>query len=116
MNNDMELFCVQCFASESSGSWVHVVVGSFCTNCCGNGTTMPLPKAAIESIRQQASWVGKRYYPHAEDLAKVAVPQPSIDLATIREVIAVLREDEVAAEEHEQLADKLASALQENAK
>ena len=62
-----ELFCCQCFASESSGSWDHVVVGSFCTNCCGNGTAFPLPKVAIESIRNQASWVGKRYYPHKED-------------------------------------------------
>lgn len=76
-NKDMELFCCQCFASEASGSWDHVVVGSFCTNCCGNGTTFPLPKAAIESIRQQASWVGKRYYPHAEDLAKAPRPARS---------------------------------------
>lgn len=65
--DDWELFCCQCFASESSGSWDHVVVGSFCANCCGNGTAFPLPKAAIESIRNQASWVGKRYYPHKED-------------------------------------------------
>jgi len=65
--DDWELFCCQCFASESSGSWDHVVVGSFCTNCCGNGTAFPLPKTAIESIRNQASWVGKRYYPHKED-------------------------------------------------
>lgn len=65
--DDWELFCCRCFASESSGSWDHVVVGSFCANCCGNGTAFPLPKMAIESIRNQASWVGKRYYPHKED-------------------------------------------------
>lgn len=28
---------------------------------------MPLPAWAIESIRAQASWVGKRYYPADED-------------------------------------------------
>src|ERR1051325_2191222 len=66
------LFCVQCFASEIDGSWDHVVLQTdddynICGNCGGCGTAYPLPRAAIESIRKQASWVGKRYYPHAED-------------------------------------------------
>lgn len=66
------LFCVQCFASEIDGSWDHVVLQTdddynICGNCGGRGTAYPLPRAAIESIRKQASWVGKRYYPHEED-------------------------------------------------
>lgn len=59
-------FCPCCFADEESGSWQHVVVGGYCTNC-GNGSTVELPRWAIDSIRQQASWVGRRYYPHEED-------------------------------------------------
>ena len=59
-----------CFASETGGSWNHVVIpmpaGGYCTNC-GNGSTVPLPEWAIKSIREQASWVGKRYYPADED-------------------------------------------------
>jgi len=65
------LFCVQCFASEIDGSWYHLVErckdDNFCGNCGGHNTACPLPRAAIESIRKQASWVGKRYYPHEED-------------------------------------------------
>ncbi|HMJ52953.1 MAG TPA: hypothetical protein VK540_12780 [Polyangiaceae bacterium] len=34
---------------------------------CGNGSTVAVPAWAVESIREQASWVGKRYYPNAED-------------------------------------------------
>jgi hypothetical protein len=37
-------------------------------NCGANGCTVPLPRWTVESIREQASWVGKRYYPHEEDI------------------------------------------------
>lgn len=37
-----------------------------CFNC-GGGGTITIPAWAIKSIRGQASWVGKRYYPHEED-------------------------------------------------
>lgn len=59
-------FCPACFASEENGSWGHVVESGYCTNC-GNGSTLSVPRWAVESIREQASWVGKRYYPAEED-------------------------------------------------
>lgn len=59
-------FCPQCFASSADGSWGHVVIGEHCTNC-GNPNTIIVPEWSIKAIRQQASWVGKRYYPHEED-------------------------------------------------
>lgn len=34
---------------------------------CGSGGLVPMPEWAVSSIRFQASWVGKRYYPHDED-------------------------------------------------
>lgn len=59
-------FCPSCFADEQSGSWDHVVVAGYCTNC-GNASTVLLPEWAIKEIRRCASWVGKRYYPNDED-------------------------------------------------
>jgi len=59
-------FCPRCFADEETGSWNHVVTGSHCTNC-GSSSTIDIPGWAIDSIREQASWVGKRYYPNQED-------------------------------------------------
>lgn len=65
------LFCTRCFATEVDGSWDHVVYGeesnNYCTNCGGGNTSVKLPRWAVEDIRQNASWVGKRYYPHQED-------------------------------------------------
>ena len=60
-------FCVRCFASSESGSCGGSVVGDFCTNCCTSGTVR-LPEYMVKSIRDQASWVGKRFYPHEEDI------------------------------------------------
>jgi hypothetical protein len=59
-------FCPCCFATEETGSWDHVVTSGYCMNC-GNGSCVTLPPWAVDSIREQASWVGKRYYPHRED-------------------------------------------------
>lgn len=59
-------FCPQCFASTVDGSCQHTVVGGHCTNC-GSHTTVKLPQWAIDSIRSQASWIGKRYYRIDED-------------------------------------------------
>lgn len=64
-------FCPRCFATSESGSWNHVVECGYCTNC-GNSSTVSLPFWAIESIREQASWVGKRYYPSKEDRQQYA--------------------------------------------
>lgn len=63
---DMLHFCPGCFASSEGGSWDHGCDAAYCYNC-GSGSTVQLPRWAIQSIRQQASWVGKRYYPHEED-------------------------------------------------
>lgn len=69
MSDRIVAFCVQCFADEDSGSWSHAVIpeADFCANCCASGTLVRIPARAVGSIRQQASWVGKRYYPNDED-------------------------------------------------
>jgi hypothetical protein len=62
------LFCCLCFASEDGGSWGEGLIEGHCFNCGAGGSTFSLPRYAIQSIREQASWVGKRYYPSLEDL------------------------------------------------
>lgn len=59
-------FCPGCFATNEGGSWGHGCDEHYCYNC-GFGGTVKLPRWAVDSIREQASWVGKRYYPHEED-------------------------------------------------
>jgi len=61
------LFCVRCFASSDNSSWGESLIDGHCFNCGAGGATVNLPRWAVESIRQQASWVGKRYYPNQED-------------------------------------------------
>jgi hypothetical protein len=61
------LFCVCCFASEKDASWGGEVIKDHCFNCGASGSPVELEEWQIKSIRQQASWVGKRYYPHEED-------------------------------------------------
>ena len=65
-------FCVVCFASNEDGSWGCTTVpeANFCGNCSSNDCLVAIPFWAVESIRQQASWVGKRYYPCDEDRSK----------------------------------------------
>lgn len=62
------LFCPRCLADERGGSWGGGPEGggAWCSNC-GAGPAVVLPAWAVDSVRQQASWVGKRYYPNAED-------------------------------------------------
>lgn len=62
------LFCVKCFADERSASWSGLVIWNHCLNCGAGGTVVVLAAWAIDSIRQSASWVGKRYYPDDEDV------------------------------------------------
>jgi len=62
-------FCPGCFATNEDGSWGSTVLGDYCMNC-GAGGTVNIPRWAVKSIRRQASWVGKRYYPHEEDFEK----------------------------------------------
>lgn len=66
MSDDIRDFCPRCFASDMSGSWDQTVVGNHCYNC-GAGPSVRLPDWAVDCIREQASWVGKRYYPNDED-------------------------------------------------
>lgn len=66
MSDDIRDFCPRCFASDLSGSWSHTVQDGYCSNC-GASPSVRLPEWAVESIREQASWVGKRYYPNDED-------------------------------------------------
>ena len=60
-------FCPLCFASSEGGSWGVGVIGDHCLNC-GAGGTIEIPRWAVDSIRAQASWVGRRYYPGPEDV------------------------------------------------
>lgn len=68
---DLLPFCPGCFATSEDGSWGSVVLGDYCLNC-GAGGTVTIPRWAVTSIRRQASWVGKRYYPCDEDFEKYA--------------------------------------------
>lgn len=64
--SDLTNFCPQCFADDDGGSWGVGTIGGHCLNC-GAGGAIQIPKWAVESIRQNASWVGRRYYPQDED-------------------------------------------------
>lgn len=59
-------FCPRCLGSENDSSWGESVDKNYCYNC-GSPSTIDIPEWAVKSIREQASWVGKRYYPHEED-------------------------------------------------
>lgn len=59
-------FCPGCFSSSDGGSCGEGIVGGNCYNC-GAGSDVRIPRWAVESIRTQASWVGRRYYPGPED-------------------------------------------------
>jgi hypothetical protein len=65
--NEMVEFCVRCFASSDGGSWGGGPDGPMCSNCCSTGTSFLMPRWAVKSIYDQASWIGKRYYPNRED-------------------------------------------------
>lgn len=60
-------FCPSCLGSSDDSSWGELVTEGYCCNC-GNASTIMIPRWAVKSIREQASWVGKRYYPHEEDV------------------------------------------------
>lgn len=62
-------FCVCCFADERGGSWGEGTIpnAGFCANCGAASCLVPIPLWGIDSIRKNASWVGKRYYPTEED-------------------------------------------------
>ena len=64
--DEVREFCPNCFADDRGGSWGDGTQCGHCLNCGGNGT-VTLPQWAVDSIRRQASWVGKRYYPATED-------------------------------------------------
>lgn len=72
-------FCPGCFATNEDGSWGHTCDDHYCYNCGAQGT-VKLPRWAVRSIREQASWVGKRYYPHDEDR------EAAEEIAALREI------------------------------
>lgn len=63
-------FCTRCFASDQDSSWGGVATDNYCYNCGAGGSTIRIPEWAVDSIRTNASWVGKRYYSNPEDLEK----------------------------------------------
>lgn len=64
--NDIVDFCPRCFADTRGGSWGHTANDWGCTNC-GSPSTVAVPAWVVDSVRENASWVGKRYYPCQED-------------------------------------------------
>jgi hypothetical protein len=60
-------FCCRCFASSQDGSWGEICSHDYCFNCGAGGFVISIPVWAIKSIRESASFVGKRYYPDKED-------------------------------------------------
>ena len=64
---ELILFCEMCFASSDDSSWGGELVQGYCMNCGAGGTSLQIPRYSVEYIRRNASWVGKRYYPHEED-------------------------------------------------
>lgn len=59
-------FCPGCFATNEDSSGPEICDAHYCFNC-GMSATVHIPRWATQSIREQASWVGKRYYPDEED-------------------------------------------------
>jgi hypothetical protein len=92
VSDEIRQFCVRCFADDKGGSWGDGVYGdakhgTLCANCGAGNCAIEIPEWAVKSIREQASWVGKRYYPIDEDrersveiryLRGIAPPQPGI--------------------------------------
>lgn len=68
MKTDYCEFCTRCFASDQDSSWGGVATNNYCSNCGSGGTTIRIQEWAIEDIRSNASWVGKRYYTNSEDI------------------------------------------------
>lgn len=66
-SEELILFCPWCFASQDNASWHGELIEGACMNCGVSNGTVKIPRFAVEEIRKQASWVGKRYYPHEED-------------------------------------------------
>ena len=87
MDCTQALFCVRCFATDTDGSWQHTVVpeANYCTNCGGGGTSVKIPRWAVDEIRKNASWVGKRYYPHEEDKER------RVELEALRSTIKIFK-------------------------
>lgn len=61
------IFCTMCLASDTDASWGGEAMDGHCFNCGAGGCTVQIPRWAVENIRKNASWVGKRYYAHEED-------------------------------------------------
>jgi len=62
----IDCFCIFLFGKPLA------YLGRRCYNCGASGGTVRLPRWAIDAIRKNASWVGKRYYPDDEDRERAA--------------------------------------------
>ena len=91
------LFCPGCFATENDSSGGGALVPEYCMNCGGSPITVP--RWAALSIRQQASWVGKRYYPNEEDEVR------SAELKILRPLLPDHETDEWKVEDWAQYTD-----------
>lgn len=58
-DHTMVTFCVLCFSSEEPEG--------HCMNCGANGSTVGLPRWAVDDVRKNASWNGRRKWPNDED-------------------------------------------------
>lgn len=67
--DEIILFCPRCFASTDNSSWGEQILEDYCLNCGSGGPSLKIPRWAVKSIRDSASWVGKRYYANEEDKA-----------------------------------------------
>jgi hypothetical protein len=87
--DDIILFCARCFATGEGGSWGGFVDVSkdgkdnHCYNCGAGGCAVKIPRWAVKSICEQASWVGKRYYPSDEDYEHVREVKALRDLVKV---------------------------------
>lgn len=63
MEEKQRAFCTRCFADYNK-EWMQ---SNHCINCGSGGSLILLHIWAVESIRKNASWVGKRFYPDKED-------------------------------------------------
>jgi hypothetical protein len=82
--DELVYFCAKCFASSDNGSWTNgeAVDEALCINCGAGGCAVKIPRWAVKSIREQASWVGKRYYANDEDIQNYEELQALRNLVT----------------------------------
>lgn len=69
---DLVWFCPLCYASEDGGSGGYPAAETHCLNCGASRSAIHIPRWAIKCIREQAAFVGTRYYPSDETREEAA--------------------------------------------